>query len=111
MIHLAFLLAIAEPTSAQVLGYGTNSCGSYVATRSQPVARDVYITWLTGFLTEFNISNRQGILDASAHTDGLGIQAWLDTYCTANPLVPFATASLALLADLVAQERRAQISK
>lgn len=108
MIHLAFLIAAAEPTQIQIIGAGTNSCGAFMDTRSQPLSRGIYIQWLAGFLTEFNITNRQGILDAMGHTDKAGLEAWLDGYCSAHPLIPFATASEALLVELSDSERRAQ---
>ena len=108
MIHLAFLIAAAEPTQTQVIGVGANSCGSFVDTRTQPFSRGIYVQWLVGFLMEFNITNRQGILDAMGHTDKAGVEAWLDTYCSAHPLIPFATASEALLVELSGLERRAQ---
>jgi hypothetical protein len=106
MMHLALLMAAAQPP--QMLGVGTQSCGSFVQTKEQPMSRAVFMQWLQGFLSHYDISNSDGIADATARTDLNGLSAWLDRYCAANPLLPFGTAADALLLQLKQEDRRAR---
>lgn len=105
---LAPLLVTQEPAHAQAIGTETHSCGRYLATKSDTRAGAEFVTWLTTFLTKFNMFNREWNLDATAHTGAFGMLAWLDCFCAAQPVLPFATASEAVLLDLKDRDRRAR---
>ena len=110
MFQIALALALAQPAPIQVMGAGTLSCGSYSETKEKPMARGVFFQWLMGFLSGYNINNKEQIPDITAPTDNDGMTAWLDNYCAANPLLPFATAAEALTDALKSELRRRQNS-
>ncbi len=106
MLSFALFLLASEPTERQVEGVGTNSCGSFLVTANSVRARVPYVDWMAGFFSHYNITNRENIFDIDGNTDVMGEMAWLDRYCAARPLIPFATAVEAMLNELRDQEIR-----
>lgn len=110
MFQIVLALSVAQPAPFQIMGVGTLSCGSYSATKNQPVSRGVFNQWLLGFLSGYNIDNSRRIADITAATDNDGMTNWLDNYCAAHPLLPFATATGALVEELKSELQRSHNS-
>ncbi len=98
--------ARAADTSGKfiVLGVGSESCGKFVQERRQ--GRDnVYRGWVTGYLTAINLStpNTYNILGS---TDLDGILLWLENHCGQQPLDSVASATEALVMELMPNRRQ-----
>jgi hypothetical protein len=109
MALAAVWLALIEPVHAAdtyvVLGVGTDSCGSWTTERqtvaTAPSSKAFSQSqWLLGYLTAINadVWPDHRLTDV---TDSDGIFAWVDNYCAAHPLDDIATASSALVLELM----------
>lgn len=81
-----------------VRGYGTQTCGAYVANRSRN-NDDAYANWLGGYLSGFNRFNKD-TWDISGTLDTDAEMLWLENYCKAHPLDKFSEASEKLIVNL-----------
>jgi hypothetical protein len=70
---------VAQNGSGWVFGYGTQSCGQWLAGRNGP---DFYsnMAWIQGFLSGL------ALFLPTQKTDHDAIAAWVDNYCAQNPL-------------------------
>jgi hypothetical protein len=83
-------------------GLGTQGCGKYVAVADQGKRGDgqevyQYITWMSGFMS--HASSVNGV-DYFKNSDTESVQLWLENYCRAHPLEPFAIAVAQLMVEL-----------
>ena len=109
---VASLILISQAEAADIngrfiiLGFGSESCGTYVAERK--LGKDnPYRGWLTGYLSAYNesLKNTYNVL---GNTDVEAALLWIDKYCNEHPLDSFADANKALLTELLP---RRQVSK
>jgi hypothetical protein len=80
---LAFTTSSVDARQFNSLGVGNTSCGQWL--QSQGWTRAVYTGWVQGYLTAYNIYGG-GDGNVTRGTDVAGYVAWVDNYCSANPL-------------------------
>lgn len=105
---LAIWLAYPSSTLAagaglRVLGFGTQSCGSWTANRHSTalvsqMTEVATLGWVEGYLTAFQQALPR-ISPAIHESDSAGIEAWVDNYCGEHPLDSIAKAAEALVID------------
>lgn len=112
MVKLAPLLLVFVATFAQaqqlgtgefyILGGGNESCGVWLETRNHESARLQRAQWLLGFLTGYNSANSKGLSRSRQVQlqDGQSALAFVDRYCSNNPLHVVGAATLALVEAL-----------
>lgn len=112
MKKLASLLLIFVATSAQaqkleagefyILGAGSLSCGKWLEIQRYESGRLQGMQWILGYLTGYNSQNASGLFKSHQvrPADGESAVAFLDTYCSNNPLSNVASAALALVETL-----------
>ena len=86
--------------SFAVLGYGTNSCGTW--TSEHQLKNDYAFAqnqWLLGYVTSFNAWS-PGTSNASGDTDNAGLLEWVNNYCSQHPLNSISDAAAALMLAL-----------
>jgi hypothetical protein len=91
---LVSLFSTGVMAQPMMYGLGTQGCGKYVAATDQAKRGDgqavyQYITWMSGFMS--HASGVNGV-DYFKNSDTESVQLWLENYCRAHPLEPFATA-------------------
>jgi hypothetical protein len=83
--------------TATVYGAGTESCGKWIASSTNPGIRAWEVSWVLGWLTAAGYYRVAGDLK---ETDSDAIAAWVDNYCRANPLDTVGTAATGLIKTL-----------
>jgi hypothetical protein len=101
----AFVLAFATvnavnaaPQPAQILSYGSDSCARFIQAAAQD--KQMYLSYVVGFISGANTRDVGKGRLAGTNWDEAGITVWLSSYCTQNPLAPFASAVEALRVTL-----------
>jgi hypothetical protein len=104
-VVIALLTSIGTSAAAgnggSVFGVGNASCGHWTEARKMHMA-NVEEQWVAGFLTGTN-----GILFTDMHVeilddmDASGLFAWIDNWCSANPLNHIAHAASTLMLELM----------
>lgn len=81
-----------------VLGTGNRSCGYWVEARRQTDSSSAYINsaWVHGFISAYNVFVPPGG-NVAKRTNVPGREAWLDNYCSKNPLDAIAIAAAMLV--------------
>lgn len=87
---IAALLLLAFPSALKadeptIAGLGTRSCGGWTEDRKAnafDATNDQ--SWVMGFLSGVALTG--GDYNPLNNTDALGVWAWIDNYCQANPL-------------------------
>lgn len=108
-LALASALAIDDPpTTVQMAipGAGGEPCTAWQTDREQgenSPERQVFISWVLGFLAARNIGDKPHDKDFLAHVDYNVITAWMDNYCSSHPNDLVISAALNLETEL---ERR-----
>ena len=82
----------------QIYGPGTESCGFWTESRKGAANVSRYhlsAAWVLGFLTASNLLS-PGAYDITKGVGNEGLFAWIDNYCSQNPLksISYAAASL-----------------
>ena len=95
---LLLAVLIATPASAQdvlVVGLGGHSCGKWLKARGNPSTRALYQQWIFGFVSgsNWNSTSQARPLDSEALT------AFVDSYCTSNPLHALSVAAATVVAE------------
>jgi len=108
VILLALALAASPAQQWQYYGFpGNDSCGDWTAERKDPNRRGQTLQgWVLGYVSG---RNRYAVgIDThlGAGTSATSLLAWIDQYCTANPLDPISRAAHGLVAEL--ERRRAK---
>jgi hypothetical protein len=78
-----------------IYGHGNSACGAWSATQPGTPARDLFLTWVQGFLT-----GTGGFNDDQRKTTTEGIQASITTYCLAHPQDTLEVAASTLFVSL-----------
>lgn len=91
----------ADEAYYMVYGAGYHTCGKYLADRRKSQHEEVvvfyYTSWVKGFVTSFNMfSNKKGIISDLSDDD---VVAYLDKYCSNNPLTQVTNAAMCLIGD------------
>lgn len=94
---VAVLLPPAVGAAAYLsAGVGNSSCGTWVSDRRHPNGADALMdeSWVLGFLSGIGFEAGPE-LSPLRGTDPNGVWAWVDNYCSANPLKDIAEAAAA----------------
>ena len=87
-----------------VLGQGNHSCGQWLQERPRGNFNSYLMqAWLLGYVTSVNANVLEKDSDITSRTDSDGLFAWVDRYCTANPLDRLSRAAAALVDTLLAR--------
>jgi hypothetical protein len=104
VLALALTALLAKPSMAQgYIGFGNESCGSWTLERTnRSTAALVYGAWIAGYVSGVNAANTLDNKrpDFLRHTDGAGVVAWVDNYCSSSPLSTLLDASIKLINTL-----------
>jgi hypothetical protein len=94
----------ADPKgSFHILGAGNSSCGLWTSSRKANDAQEYILTgWVQGYITAINFSSAFDTGDITKSTDMSGVTAYIDNYCSANPLNTVSQAALSLVLKLSA---------
>jgi hypothetical protein len=95
---LTVLLAASQclvevPSQVSLWGAGQESCGRWSETRHTPTHYQ-YIQWVEGFISGVNWACR---MQQAQPLDTAAIVAFMDRYCTNNPLHPIVKAAEVLV--------------
>jgi hypothetical protein len=100
-LRLAFCVALVcalSPRSAKadhwIMGGGTVSCGTWFSDKTEIAYLNVDRAWVLGFISGANFSSGSNV---GKGTDANGIFAWIDQFCTQNPMKSISDASSALV--------------
>jgi hypothetical protein len=90
--------AAGEAASENVLliGDGTSSCGAWTENRSDPARHGFQLAWVLGFISGNNYENPQS---QASFRDKDAVAAYIDNYCSLNPLHIIANAAAAIVQD------------
>ena len=103
VVSLLFVIVGARPAAAapsHEYGFGTNSCGDYLAARKAGNAGlgSLYTAWFTGYITdesEWTTTIEHATVDELAGTDLNGALYWMEKFCREHPTADFAVAAAA----------------
>jgi hypothetical protein len=107
-VFLFLGLQCVEAQGFVTWGAGTKSCGDWTAGHYDPNSLEAVAqnAWLGGFLTA---ADAYGAPESSAPQQSFNaVTAWMENYCSANPLDTITTAAIALRIEL---QRRATQSR
>jgi hypothetical protein len=93
-----------ENVTYGVSGFGNKSCGYWLESRRKKGWHEAIVkAWVNGLLTGVNFSistTRSSSTDLATGTDHDGRAAWMDNYCSQNPLHNIAAAAVGLVIHL-----------
>lgn len=102
IIITVFLLAFcAQVSAAPIKGAGATSCGSWLKERRNGTyASD--LNWILGFISAYNhyINSSSSNKSVFGSVDSEAIGAWMDNYCSSNPLSTPYAGSVVLIEQL-----------
>src|SRR5437867_798159 len=105
-LALALLMLVFNgmAANANVMLRGTPSCGLWIQERDRNRHSDAsYLNgWLVGYLSGAAVHSNKDIIRG---TDNASIEAWMDNYCRANPLMNLADGAEALFDELVKHKK------
>lgn len=99
--YTASPLAFAEQKGAMIYGAGISSCGKW--TRDKTHDREAYYQnaqWVLGFLSALNKNDSVVGAKPAKQIDADGRMAFIDQYCSKNPLDSISNAALSLYMNL-----------
>jgi hypothetical protein len=99
MAILAVVISSAEaaqPGNYDLIGSGTNSCGTWTAYRRERQA-SLFEQWILGFLSGVGYQGTGVGVDPLNGVDAGAVWAWMDNYCQAHPLDDVAEAGAAFV--------------
>ncbi len=104
-LSILTLMLMSTSTFSQVamLGFGTESCGSWTEVRrAGPVASVGQKSWMLGFVSGVNAAASASLQkpDFLKGKDANALTGWIDNYCAAHPLDNLAGATIHLLTEL-----------
>jgi len=110
LVLVAVLVCMVSPAWAanskggfQMLGPGGKSCGFWVKQRAIGGWPSLQVSaWISGFLTAYNLY-KPGVYDVTQGIDVEGRSAWIDNYCSQNPLHSISNAGDAFINHLVSR--------
>jgi hypothetical protein len=107
MFTVFFLLAASVPAAAETrddggrlgIGQGANSCWAWTRShRAKAATQDLYTQWVAGFVSGLNWNYVDP--DFLTELEFVGLMAWVDNYCKANPLAKVTTGAAMLVQEL-----------
>jgi hypothetical protein len=108
-IFLAELLLVVSVSAkaAMILGPGITSCGTWAQERRDRAQSNSLMNeaWVLGYLSAYNTYGPKATGHVSKGTDANGLLAWIDNYCSANPLKEIFDATEALILELEKRTR------
>ncbi len=110
MVAVIMLAALGIQASAQesqkraIIGQGTKPCGVMAREIRAGVSQELSHQWVAGFVSGANMEGTGP--DFLLDQDFDGLAAWVDNYCSANPLSRLSTAAKLLVQELRARQRR-----
>lgn len=87
----------ANAASISVIGAGAVSCGKWLEQRGDKRARAEAAQWVFGYLAAYNAANEARQVEVH---DTQSVTAFLDRYCSINPLQAVPAAAAALVEEL-----------
>jgi hypothetical protein len=94
VIGLLMACQVASAQTTTSIGAGGESCGKWTSQRTDVSARSAREQWVFGYLSGVN---RMSPDRQARPTDAEAISAYIDNYCSRNPLHNIGQASLALI--------------
>lgn len=100
---LVLLVSCFQILAAPIKGSGATSCGSWLKERlNGTYATD--LNWILGFVSAYNhyihldsVTSENGIFGSA---DPEAVAAWMDNYCSANPLSTPYSGSVEIIQEL-----------
>ena len=83
-----------------IAGFDDMSCGAWVASERNPVARAHYLTWFRGFISGHNFANPDHQIPSSQIPSPETITLYVDRHCEQDPLSDVAMAVFNLVGQL-----------
>lgn len=81
-------------------GTGNKSCAYYTKhNKNKDLLGYLNRQWVLGFITSYNVYT-SGIHDIAKGTEADGLFAWIDQYCSKNPLDTISTSTIYLIQHL-----------
>jgi hypothetical protein len=96
VVALATVLSGARAQEVSVWGTGQESCGKWLAQRTNNVNRTILHNWILGFISGSNWYSRS----QARPPDSDAVATFVDQYCQNNPLHLMALAAAALVGEL-----------
>lgn len=100
---LLLLASSSQLLAAPIKGAGATSCGSWLKERRNGTYV-VDLNWVLGFVSAYNhylyldsVTNKNGVFGSA---DPEAVAAWMDNYCSANPLSTPYAGSVELIQEL-----------
>jgi len=101
---------VSWQAQAGLMGPMPLSCGGWLHAKEaaagelpNPAPRTQYVSWLAGYLSGIEVAVRRPELET---TDFPSVVAWMDNYCSANPLKSLAKAGGTLWIALLHRGRK-----
>jgi hypothetical protein len=97
----------ADSRTPTIIGFGTASCGEWTSARAATDPKTVILmSWVGGYLSAYNVIGivRGKFDNITGGVDGEGLWAWIDNYCSQNPLDSLAFATTSLAAELLKRQ-------
>jgi hypothetical protein len=81
-------LGIGSAQARWVLGHGLTSCGAWTQAHTTNAPERLSMEdWVAGYLSAVNsLTDDPDVPDFLKDEDWDGLMAWIDTYCTAQPI-------------------------
>lgn len=97
--------SLVAGSHAMVVGEGGVSCGAWTEERQgKTFLADVLSAWVRGFVSAINLEGSSSSGHITEGIDNSAVEAWIDNYCTSNPLDTLALATVALTLELRARQ-------
>ncbi len=85
-----------------IIGPGAITCGHWIQARKTDDTPDP-LAWVLGFISSYNHYRDRNIFGSADHS---AIAAWIDNYCTKNPLDTVYIGTVALVSELEKRSNR-----
>ncbi|GAA0858855.1 hypothetical protein [Aliiglaciecola litoralis] len=102
IVSLIILITLSlGAMAAPIKGSGASSCGNWLKERRNGTYA-VDLNWVLGFISAYNhyIDSSTGGNGVFGSSDIEGVAAWMDNYCSSNPLSNPYTGSVELIEEL-----------
>ena len=83
-----------------IVGFQDMSCGRWVASKDDEVARAQFISWFRGFMTGFNYASRDNQVSLDRMPDEDTLYLYVSKFCREEPLKLFTVAAFRLVNEL-----------
>ena len=102
LIMFSILVSVAITTKAEIMIFGSRSCGVWIDDRKKDGWPDISDgNWLAGYLSGLASYSDKDFLK---NTDLASVKNWVDNYCKNNPLDSVMDAANKLATELIKRE-------